>query len=183
MKRLIISLVVTIYLPLKLFCYEYNQFLLKSQISIFPKLLIFDENLNKKIKNKTIIFAIIYDKSDKLKAEKFQSEFQKSYQKLSDYKINFKLFSYDEVNYNTNATSFYLLKSNKASIKKVVSIALVKKITTFSYENNYLKYGVLISSFIEDTNNIYINKDYIRVYDTKFDSSLLQIVRFYHDKK
>ena len=71
-----------------LFGYEYDKLLLKAQSNIFPKLILLDEDISKKVLNKEIVFCIVYHQSDYIKSMQIKETIEKRYKKsLEGYKL------------------------------------------------------------------------------------------------
>lgn len=162
--------------------YSYNNLLLISQAKIYPKLILFDKDIDKKTYENSIVLTIIYHSSDQEKAKELQKLIQDQYKaKLENYTFKVILKEFDETDDYMIASSIYMLNGTEKEIQKIISIAQKRHIILFSYELNYLKKGALISLHIEDEPNIYFNNKINKLYQIKFSDIFYQIVRFRSD--
>lgn len=158
--------------------YTYNKLLLKAQASIFPKIIMLDKKVDKKLVNGEIVYVIVYEKDDYYTAleigEFIESNFKDGMNRYS-YKID--LVEYSEFSDETQATAVYALNSDK-HIHKVMRSAIRKGIISFAYDINYLKQGILFSLMLEKSTVIYLNKEVLDTKRIDFVDSLYQIVNF-----
>jgi hypothetical protein len=157
---------------------NYNELLLKTQASIFPKIMLLDKKLNEKLVDGKIVYTIVYEKNDFSVAQEIRQFIDTKYKGHFDgyeYKIN--LVEFSNLSTKTKASAIYMLNSDK-SIKKVANIAKEKGIIAFSYDINNLKHGLLFSLMLEKSTVLYMNKESLSVQKIDFVDSLLQMVRF-----
>lgn len=179
MKKFIIIIGLYLSIIQNIFSYEYNNLLLKAQINIFPKLLLFDNNIKNKSTNNTLILTIVYDINDKEKSAIIKNKMKNLFKNIGNYKLKVFVKRYENINLSDNSNAYYLLNSNPKNIKNIVNIAIKHRAFTFTYDIENLKYGILISLAIEAKTKIYFNKDYIKKYNINFNPSIFQITRFY----
>jgi hypothetical protein len=176
MKKLLF-LIIT--LQISLLGYNYNELLLKAQASVFPKLILLDKDISKKVYKNSINLCIVFHESDYLISQKIKNSMEKNFKgKLDRYKLNIVLKRFDEIGSNDNVYAYYILQGNDESIKKVCTIAQQRKIITFSYDIKSFEDGALISLVIYNRSFIYLNKRLIRSYDINFINSFYQVVKF-----
>ncbi len=165
-----------------LFGYEYDKLLLKAQSNIFPKLILLDEDISKKVLNKEIVFCIVYHQSDYIKSMQIKETIEKRYKKsLEGYKLKIVLKRFDEVKDDKNINAYYILQGESLAIKSVCDIAKKRKIPTFTYDPFYFADDVLISLAIHNNSVIYLNKKVHKLYGINFVDVFYQIVRFWDD--
>jgi hypothetical protein len=175
MKRIIFLCLIIVNLA---YGYSYNNILLKAQATIFPKILLLDKKIDKKLIDGKIIYTIIYDKDDLHTAQNIKEFIDKNYSGYFDkyiYKIN--LVEFSELSPQTQATAIYSLNST-THINKVANIANKKGIISFSYDVKNLKQGLLFSLMLEKSTVLYLNKENLHNTNVNFVDSLLQMVRF-----
>ena len=175
MKKIILLLIVLVNF---VYGMNYNELLLKTQASIFPKIILLDKKLNEKLVDEKIIYTIIYEKNDYNTAQEIRKFINTKYKGHFDkyvYEIN--LVEISNLSNKTKATAIYMLNSNKG-IEKVANIAKEKGIIAFSYDINNLKQGLLFSLMLEKSTVLYINKENLYIQKVDFIDSLLQIVKF-----
>lgn len=158
--------------------FSYDDILLKTQASIFPKIMLLDKKLNDKLIDGKIIYTIVYEKDDyntALDINKFIDANYKGYFNEYAYKIN--LVEFSNLSNETQASAIYVLNSRKY-IGKVAEIARQKGIISFSYDTDNLKNGFMFSLAIEKSTIIYLEKGNLYTKKVDFVDSLLQIVKF-----
>ncbi|ADN08445.1 hypothetical protein [Sulfurimonas autotrophica] len=162
-----------------LFGYNYDDLLLKAQASIFPKIMLLDKKIeNKLVKNK-IIYTIVYDGSDYQTALHVKKYIETTFKgRFDKYPYEIHLVDFSHLSTDTKASAFYVLKSSTKNIQKAAKIAYEKRIISFSYDINNLKYGLLFSLIIENSTVLYLNKEYLHIKNIDFGDFLLQMVKF-----
>ncbi len=177
MKKIILFFILSVS---TVFASSYDELLLKTQISIFPKITILDKSLNKKLINNEIIYTIIYEKNDFLIAEKIKADTESIFlnSHIDTYKYKINLLNISSLSNQTKATVFYVLNLSKSDVKKVSQIAIKNNILTFSYDINNLYNGLLFSLNIEKSTVFYLNKKILSYKNINFVSPLLRMVKF-----
>jgi len=176
MKRAVLLI---FFIKILLCAYSYNEFLIKTQISIIPKLLLLDKKLGIKTYNGTIKIAILFEKEDYITAfyiknlikEKFDSKLGRFKLEIIPVKIE-DFLNQEKINY----TSIYILKSSSEKILKISEKIAGLGIESFTYDKNDLKYGFLFSIDLEKVPIIYMNKEAINK-NFDFIPYLYQLVR------
>jgi len=166
-----------------LYAHTYNEILLKAQASIFPKIVLLDKKLSKKLIDGKIVYTIVYDKNDyqiALDIEKFIDENYNGYFDEYEYKIS--LVEFSDLSNETQASAIYALNTS-VNIKKVAKIAKEKGIVAFAYDLENLKEGLLFSLLLEKSTILYLNKENLDTQKVDFLDSLLQIVKFIDNDK
>ncbi len=138
-----------IFFAVSLFGSNLNESLLKVHATLVPKIYLMDYDFHKKIINNTITIAIIYKKIDYPSAKELQALMKSRYKKgIKSYKIQPVLVRYADVA-TAEANIYYLFPSAKKQIQKVIKKASDNNALTFSYKEDDLKYGIMISLSIE----------------------------------
>ncbi|MDD5372284.1 MAG: hypothetical protein PHO62_02535 [Sulfurimonas sp.] len=164
------------------YAFSYNDILLKSQASIFPKIILLDKKLNNKLIDGKIVYTIVYEKDDydtALEISKFMDAYYKGYFNEYIYKIN--LVEFSNLSNETEASAIYVLNSDKY-IKKTAEVAKRKGIVTFAYDINNLKNGLLFSLMLEKSSVLYLNKESLNNQAINFVDSLYLIVKFIDER-
>ncbi len=179
MKKVCFLLIV---FSVTLFGYEYDKLLLKAQANIFPKLILLDQDISKKVINKEIVFCIVYHQSDYIKTMQIKKIVENRYEKsLEEYKLKIVLKRFDEVKDDKSINAYYILQGESLAIKRVCNIAKKRNIPTFTYDPYYFVDDVLISLVIQNNSVIYLNKKVHKLYNINFVDVFYQIVRFWDD--
>ncbi len=176
MKRVLIFIFLT---KIFLFAYSYDDFLLKTQAKIYPKLILLDKKIDKKLIKGKIQVGIVYDDDDLFTALSIKNLIKTLYgERLDDY--SFKVIPIDMLNIlNEKANNFsylYILKSVPDRLKMLSIYVKRYKIVTFTYDKNDLQYGFLFSVNLEKKPIIYMNGEALSK-DFEFVPSLFRIVR------
>ncbi len=165
---------------LNVFGYEYNQFLINTQIDIYPKILLFDLNLPKKVTDRKIDFYIIYDELDKLVAQEIGKKIKQKHKKIGGFAVDVKMLNYSKAltDKNIEADAVYVLKSEKETMKAFAKKIKGKYIYSFVYDVTDLPLGYLIGLDIEKEVTIYINKRVLLEENFKFVDEFFLMARF-----
>lgn len=160
------------------FGYNYNNVLLNAQVSIFPRILLLDKAIEKKLVDGKIAFAIVYEDGDDDAAQDIAEKIDESYHgRFNGYEYVVNLVKFNDLSNETNATAFYTLNSPN-NIAKVSKIAQEKGIVSFAYNTDNLKEGLLFSLMFEKSTVLYLNKESLLANKIDFVDSLYQIVTF-----
>lgn len=164
--------------------YKYNEFLLKTQVDLVPKILLLDKDLRKKIINNTITLAIVYETNDEERAKLLQKFLQRKYhKKLFDLNFHIKLINVDDFIKNPqNVTALYLLKLTPQHLKQLRAIIQKRGLYTFVYDKDDLRYGFLFSIDLQKRPIIFANKEVLKK-GFHFLPQLYTLVRFMHERK
>jgi len=171
-------LILLLMLHTLVFGYSYKNVLLNAQVSIFPRILLLDKEVEKKLVDGKIIFTIVHEDRDYDTALNILKKINKSYKgHFNGYEYIINLVKFIDLSNNTKATAFYTLNSPD-NIEKVERIAKKKGIITFSYDTNNLKKGLLFSLVLEKSTVLYLNKESLQTNKIDFVDSLYLIVKF-----
>ena len=175
MKKIILSL---FFLSITAFGFDYNEILLKTQATIYPKIILLDKNLNNKLVNGKIIYTIIYDHEDYQTALNIKAFIDKTYNGFFDtYPYEIKLIHCVDLSTQTDTTAIYVLNTC-VDVKYLADIAKEKGIISFAYDINNLGKGLLFSLNIERSTVFYLNKEKASSSNVDFVTPLLQMVKF-----
>ena len=160
------------------FGYTYKSVLLNAQVSIFPRIILLDKEVEKKLINSKVVFTVVYEDRDRDTAQDIADKIDESYKgKFGDYEYIINLVKFSDLTTATKATAFYTLNSSQ-HIVKVVKIAKEKGVAAFAYDTNNLKHGLLFSLVLEKSTVLYLNKDSLLDNKIDFVDSLYLIVKF-----
>ncbi len=158
-----------------LFGVSINESLLKIHATLLPKIFMMDYKFNEKIKNNTLIIAIMYQKSEYATAESLKQNIDTRYKDgVQSYKIACQLVPYSDVS-KTDANIYYLFPSDEKNIKHSIQQAKNNSALTFSYLSDDLKYGVMISVNISKKIKPILNLEAIKMQKIAFRPVLLDI--------
>ena len=92
--------------------YSYNKILIKAQASVFPKILLLDKELDKKLIDNKIVFIIAYEEDDRDTAAYIQRLLLQHYRNfLSTHRFETKIVEFSKISHYTEATAIYALNS------------------------------------------------------------------------
>jgi len=139
------TLLLVLMLASSLFALSINDSLLKVHATLVPKIYLMDYKFKDKLKNSTITVAIMYERNDYKYAKKLKVLIEDRYKNgIKNYSVHAELVNYKNIK-NSEANIYYLLPSKSKEIKAVVKKAASNGALTFSYLNDDLKHGVMIS--------------------------------------
>lgn len=160
------------------FGYSYNETLINAQAAVFPKILLLDKKLDKKLVQNKIVFIIAYEEADSVTATNLQTLLVNRYKNsLSNYIFDVRTVEFSKISKDIEATAIYALNS-QTNIQNLSKICASKGIITFAYDINNLKDGLMFSLMLEKNTALYINKENFKNSMIDFVSSLYEIVKF-----
>ena len=166
---------------LYLFAYQYNPFLLKTQVKLYPKIILFEKKLAHK-KDGTVELGIVYDPIDRYTAIKIFKELRSNYKMIGKERFIPKLLKVrDFLTDKNRVDAIYVLKFPRQTAKRVAKKALENSILSFVYDVEDLRYGFVIGVDIQKDLVIYLNKKAFLKGHFEFVDSFFQMVRFVED--
>ncbi len=179
MKKILFLL---IFFKIVLFGYEYDELTLKAQATVFPKLLLLDQDISKKLVDDQVVFCIVYQEVDKRDAQKIKALIEKQFgNSLGAYKLKVTIKPYQEVE-NQKSTAYYILNSENLQMQKVAQIGIDNNLIVYTYDKQNFQNSILISLAIKDSTIIYLNKKMLKSYKINFVDALYQIVKLENGK-
>lgn len=161
-----------------LFGFDYDEVLLKTQATIFPKIMLLDKKLDEKLLNGKIVYTIIYREDDYQTALNIKGFIDNIYHgMIEEYPYKIDLVRCSKLSHKTQASALYVLNSC-IDIKAIAQFAKKRGIISFAYDVKNLKKGLLFSLNIERKTLFYLNKDKNYSQKIEFVDPLLQMVRF-----
>lgn len=158
--------------------YTYNDLLLKAQAFVFPKVIMLDKKVDKKLINDKIVYTIVYEKNDIDTALEIERVINAKYKKhFGRYEYKIELVEFENISESIETSAIYVLNSEQ-HIEKVAEIARQKGVISFAYDMNNLKRGVLFSLMLEKSTTLYLNKNNLITDKVDFVDSLLQMLKF-----
>lgn len=168
---------IAVFLATFIFAADHNQ--LKIQAKVFEKILLLDTKIQDKLTQNPKIIILFSDKEE-LDAAFVQEEIIKNIKNnelLKTIKVEIK--NYKEFK-KENALAYFFLESSQTNLlKNIATHAIDLKIITFSYNPEYLEYGVMLSLKIEQTTYPLINPEAVLKGEIKFNPILIRISKRY----
>lgn len=180
MKRILLLLT---FFQIFLFGYEYDELTLKAQATVFPKLILLDQDISKKLVDDKVVFSIVYQDGDQIEAQKVKSFIDKQFGgTLGAYKLKVIIESYEKVQKSNKSTAYYILNSEDSEMQKVAQIGIDHNLIVYTYDKYNFQNSILISLAIKDSTIIYLNKEMLKSYKINFVDALYQIVKLENGK-
>lgn len=147
----------------------YDPLLLRAQASIFPKIILLDQDLNKKSPNEEIVISIVSTSLDLRAAQQLQKLIKDKYgNSLGDKRLAVDVTTFEHFNQISLATAYIILQGSEPLIEKIVSHASSHERIVFSYSYSDFVYKSLISLHVKEKTYVYLNKSAIKLYGIKF---------------
>lgn len=157
---------------------EYNTLLLRAQSTVFPKIIMLDEDLDKKLNDNVITFQIIYSETDKQTAERLKNFINEKYGKsFGGKEFNVSMSSYNDFSEEKISTAYFLLKGTTETHESITEFAAINKRLVFCYDYSDFSHKTLISLQVKEKTYIYLNKTAIHDYGIKFKPVFYNIVK------
>ncbi|MEA3330807.1 MAG: YfiR/HmsC family protein [Campylobacterota bacterium] len=162
-----------------IFATQINDSLLKIHAVLVPKIALMDYEFKQKIDNDSIVIALMYDMVNYKDALSLKEKIDTKYKDgIKNYSIKTKLVLYSKIG-NTKANIYYIFPTRVKNIQKVVKKADFTQALTFSYSNDDLKYGVMLSLIVGSKIKPLINLTAIKSGEITFRPILLDISAIY----
>ena len=170
-------LVVALFVTLPAVAFEYSSLLLRAQASVFPKIIMLDADIDKKVINNTVVLHIIYESDDIVAAKNTKRLIESTYgDNLGGY--GFKVEVVDSrVGVMEVATAYLLLNVESDTASRSATQAVNNQRICFSYNYKDLDNTSLISLQMKEKVYIYLSKKRLSEYDIRFQSVFYNIVK------
>ncbi|MCW9023877.1 MAG: hypothetical protein OQK73_04270 [Gammaproteobacteria bacterium] len=148
---------------------DYDPFLLRVQASIYPKIIMLDEELEKKKVGNEIVLNIMTAREDVLVAENLRGLIVEKYKTgLGGRELKVIVTEFEKLNLKTMSTAYILLRGSSEAHANVIRHASNMGRIVFSYSYNDFENNILISLHVKEKTYIYLNKSALHQYDIKF---------------
>jgi len=176
-KRFILPVLIVMLMHFECYAYDYDPLLLRAQATLFPKIVLLDQDVNVKIKSRELLVLVLYAKNDLENAGLTKELIEKKYKHTNKNKMIVKLVMYDDFNESMNATAYFLLKGPGRSVEQVSNHAQGSNRITFSYDYNDFESNALLSVIMKEKTYIYLNKKALQDYGINFLPLFYKIVK------
>ena len=170
-------LVAMLFVTLPAVAFEYSSLLLRAQASVFPKIIMLDADIDKKVINNTIVLHVVYEHDDFAAAQNTKHMIERVYgENLGSYGFKVELIDSraDEIEV---ATAYLLLNVESDTANRSAAQAMSNQRICFSYNYKDLEDTSLISLQLKEKAYIYLSKRRLSEYDIKFQSVFYNIVK------
>ncbi|WP_373072291.1 YfiR/HmsC family protein [Sulfurimonas sp.] len=168
-----------------LFSSTLNNSILEIHATLMPKILLLENNIEKKIKNNVINITIAYEKTNYNEMKFFKQAINRKYPEgISGYEIKINVIEYANLKECSNETNaVYVFPSSKENIDNIVQKYKSCHTVTFAYDKNYLSNNVMLSISLDKKVKPIINLKAVKDSGISFRPILLSISKVYKNDK
>lgn len=160
--------------------YQYNDVMLSLHAKTAPKVAVMETAIEKKYVKNSLSITIVYDKRDETVAKNLKDMIGSEYERgVAGHDVVVNLREFREFSSGQQSTLVYILRGDADRVERVVEICKKHSILTFSYEPEYLQYGVILSLFVDKRTSPYINLKAAKESGISFKEMLLRISKIY----
>jgi len=171
-------LLLLLFLSIELMALSIDPLLLKAQASIFPKIMLLDNDISIKTTDKKLVFSIIHTDSERKIAQKLKELIDNEYaNKLGELNLETRLSNIKDFDGKEDAAAYYIFDASSAKMKDVVSHAELTHRICFGYNYKDFDKNVLVSLFLKEKTYIYLNKSALQEYQIKFTPIFYRIAK------
>jgi hypothetical protein len=157
---------------------DHDHLLLKAQATIYPKIVMLDKDIEAKIKEDTIVIAIVTEKGGHDSAIAMKNLIDQEYKSnLGKKNLIIKTQFFEGFDNEDPATAYVLIGGDADDHYKVTQYASTHNRVAFSYDYKDIKNNFLVSLFVKEKTYIYLNKKALDDYDIKFLPLFYKIVK------
>ncbi len=179
MNKIILKIFLVLILVSKqAFAFDYDPLLIRAQASIFPKIILLDKDLDKKVMENKVVISILHGNGEYEIALNIKSLIEGQYKKnLGKNELKINVLDYRKFDDSTVSTAYFILKGASTYREQVTAHAASKNRVVFSYDYKDFESNALISVLVREKTYIYLNKNAIHDYDIKFLPLFYKIVK------
>ncbi|MCK9373969.1 MAG: hypothetical protein M0P91_12310 [Sulfuricurvum sp.] len=167
-----------LFYSVSLFSADYDPLLMRAQASIFPKIILLDQDVSKKTLNGSISLKVIYDGSERLQAKELKQLVDGQYKgKIGGYNFETELVHIDNFSASDDATAYILLDAADPKKRSVIARAAKNHRICFGYNYKDIENNILISLLMKEKTYIYLNKSALHEYTINFTPVFYRIVK------
>jgi hypothetical protein len=156
--------------------YDLNLLILQSKV--FPKVILADYNINEKVIDNKIVFTILYEEIDTNIANKFKKMIEQNYPKLKEYEVELRLLQYKDFSRKTQLdTAYIFLLGKEKEITEISKFITNNKRLSFSYDKNYVDYGVIFGLEISSTVSLLLNLNSLKQSQINLENSIFKVTK------
>lgn len=157
----------------------YDTVLLKMHAKVFPKMIMTDTEIDRKVIGGAIVVAILYDRGEAGEAHRLQTLIEELYPSVGAYRLEVQIIPYSRFDEPSPllASALFLLDSSSGNVRKAVVYAQEHALVTYAYNPAYLRQGVLLSLYIDQKTRPYLNLSEAKSYNIRFSTILLKIAK------
>ena len=181
MKNLFIIFVLFVSVTSTLLAEHLKDDLMRIHATLIPKIMMMDYDFKKRLVNNEISIAVVYEniqqKIDALALKRYiNAKYPNGFQ---NHKINLEFISFKNIHLAKKHSLYYILPSSENAIRDVLNTTNKQEALSFSYNNEDLKYGVMLSVKITNKVKPIINVDALKETDVTVRPVLLKVAEIY----
>lgn len=179
MKLILLNFFIILMMSSKtLYAFDYDPLLIRAQASIFPKIVLLDKDLDKKVLEDKIVISILHGDGEYQVANEIKALIEKQYKKnLGKSRLEINIVDYEAFDDIAMSTAYFILKGASLYRDKVTAYAASKQRLVFCYDYKDFDNNALVSVLVREKTYIYLNKKAIHDYDIKFLPLFYKIVK------
>ena len=156
----------------------YDHLLLRAQASIYPKIILLDQDLKNKLHDGSIVITIVSNDQDMIVANEYREYMLEKYpEKLDDKKIIVNTTTFDNLDKQPLSTAYIVMRGSDGLFKKVADYASSHARILFSYGRSGLESDALINLQVKEKTYIYVGKDSVKKYGINFMPVFYKVVK------
>lgn len=171
-------LLLLLFFAIDLMAIGVDPLLLKAQASIFPKIMLLDNDISSKLDDNKLVLSIVYSDKERIKAKKLKDMIDLEYKNiLGEVTFQTRLVDIKKFDKTHNAAAYYIFDASSQKMKDVISHAKGTHRICFGYNYKDFDKGILISLFVKERTYIYMNNSVFHDYKVKFTSIFYRIAK------
>ncbi|WP_198305784.1 hypothetical protein [Arcobacter vandammei] len=155
----------------------YNPKILDIQAKVFPKIIISDNDFEKKLIDNKIVLTLFYEEIDLNTAQSLKEKIEKNYEILKDLPFEVNLQKYSDFRSDNLSTAYLFLLGKKENITQISNILEKNSRLSFAYDDSYLDFGVIFALKISAKIDIFLNLQALKNSEIELQNSIFNVVK------
>jgi len=155
------------FLSMNLAAVEIDSLLLKAEATIFPKIILLDQDIKDKAYNNRLTLDIIYTADERDGAEELKSMIDTEHKhQLGEFVFETRLVNSEQFEKRADVSAYYVFDASTETVKTIIAHAAQTRRICFGYY--YKDRETLVSMHVKEKTYIYLNKAALREYRVSF---------------
>jgi hypothetical protein len=156
----------------------YDLTILTLQSKVFPKIILADKNISKKLINNTIEITILYEEIDIVIVNRLKKSIEQNYPKLKDFDVVIKTLEYKDFSkMSTLSSAYFFLSGKENDIVRISNFIIENKRLSFCYEKNYVDLGIIFGLQISSTVSLLLNFNSLKLSGINLENSIFKVTK------